>query len=268
MVALPGNSFLMGDEGPLAHPADLEGPVREVEVGPLRMDATTVTNRQFATFVKQTEHVSTAEREGWSFVFAGLATAQVLADASVRSVHGAPWWLAVAGATWRAPEGPDSDVGTRPNHPVVHVSHLDALAYCDWAGARLPTESEWEYAARGGLVGQPYPWGEELTPRGRWRCNIWQGDFPDRNDLGDGHRGAAPVKTYAPNAFGLYQMTGNVWEWTASPWSASNDAVVRKGGSYLCHDSYCNRYRTSARDHSAPDDSTGNIGFRCAADPT
>lgn len=276
MVGLEGGDFLMGDAGPLANPLDGEGPVREMTVAPFRMDATAVTNRQFATFVKDTGYVTDAQRLGWSFVFAALATEEARQDPGLQAVAGAAWWLAVPGADWQHPDGPGSDVRTRPQHPVTQVSHDDALAYCAWAGVRLPTEAEWEYAARGGLVGMPFPWGDELTPRGRWRCNIWQGDFPTSNDLDDGHLGTAPVKAYAANGFGLFEMTGNVWEWTADRWSMPDgspvdaDAAehrVRKGGSYLCHDSYCNRYRTSARDHSAPQDGAGNIGFRCAADP-
>jgi formylglycine-generating enzyme len=195
------------------------------------------------------------------------------------------WWLAVNGATWRHPEGPGSDVATRPHHPVVHVSWRDAAAYAAWAGKRLPTEAEWEMAARGGLDQARYPWGDELAPRNRWRCNIWQGRFPTHNTAQDGHTGTAPVRSYGPNGYGLYEVAGNVWEWCADYWSTtwhaedrpstrvdpigphSGTSHVTRGGSYLCHESYCNRYRVAARTHNTPDSSTGNTGFRCAADP-
>lgn len=266
LVDIPGGTFRMGYDGPLANPGDGEGPERTIEVSPFRLAPTPVTNQQFATFVKDTGYVTDAERSGWSFVFYAL----VADPAAVRGrVAGAEWWCGVDGATWRTPGGPGSDTSTRQNHPVVHISVNDAEAYCAWSGTRLPTEAEWERAARGGIDGAIYPWGDELCPGGSWRCNIWQGDFPRMNTTEDGHLGTAPVKSYRPNAFGLYQMVGNVWEFTADPWSigdvADEEQRVRRGGSYLCHDSYCNRYRVAARDHSRIDDTTGNMGFRVAA---
>ncbi|GAA2754942.1 formylglycine-generating enzyme family protein [Actinopolymorpha rutila] len=284
MVSLPAGEFAMGGADEDAFPDDGEGPVRQVRVSAFRLDETAVTNRQFGAFVKATGYVTEAERFGWSFVFHLFVGPGQRAHVKDASVPGAPWWLAVEGATWRTPEGPGSDVRTRPQHPVVHVSWRDAFAYARWAGKRLPTEAEWEYAARGGLARARYAWGDELTPRGRWRCNIWQGRFPRVDTAEDGHTGTAPVKSYAPNGFGLYEVAGNVWEWCADWWSTSwhaqerpetrddpagppgGDTRVMRGGSYLCHASYCNRYRVAARTSNTPDSSSGNLGFRCAAD--
>ncbi|MEZ5096662.1 MAG: formylglycine-generating enzyme family protein [Nocardioides sp.] len=251
--------------------------MHEVRLADFRMDATTVTNAAFATFVKDSGHVTTAEREGTSAVF-HLAfagdPAHVLGRAS-----GTPWWLVVRGADWRHPEGPGSDVSRRSNHPVVHVSHDDARAYAGWVGKRLPTEAEWEAAARGGLEGARFAWGDELLPGGRWRCNIFQGTFPLENTVEDGYATTAPVRTFPPNGYGLFQTAGNVWEWCAdwfdpayyaqapldSPTGpADGTARVIRGGSYLCHDSYCHRYRVAARSSAPPDSTAANLGFRCA----
>lgn len=257
----------MGYDGPLANPREGEGPVRRVTLEGFRIGPAAVTNQQFAAFAKAAGYVTEAESAGWSFVFDALVSDPA---AVTGRVAGAEWWCAVQGASWRAPMGPGSDVASRQDHPVVHVSARDAEAYCAWSGTRLPSEAEWERAARGGLEGAVYPWGDELCPDGRWRCNIWQGEFPTHNTQRDGYLGTAPVKSYRPNGFGLYQVVGNVWEWTADAWSVDGntdpDQRVRRGGSYLCHDSYCNRYRVAARDHSHPGDSTGNIGFRVVAD--
>lgn len=257
LVTVPEGSFDMGYDGPLANPGEGEGPVRREHLPAYAIGATTVTNQQFAAFVKATGHVTQAERDGWSFVFSAL----VADPAAVRGrVAGAQWWTSVSDASWRQPFGPGSSVAQLADHPVVHVSAHDAEAYCSWTGTRLPTETEWERAARGGLEGKVYPWGDDLRPDGQERCNIWQGDFPRTHT---GTPGTMPVKTYRPNGFGLYQCVGNVWEWTAT---VVGDKQVRRGGSYLCHDSYCNRYRVAARDSSLPGDATGNIGFRVAAD--
>jgi formylglycine-generating enzyme len=277
MVYIPGGSFLMGTEDGEGFPQDGEGPVREVTVDPFYIDPVAVTNASFCEFADQTGYITDAERFGWSFVF-HLLVSDRTAETVVGSVPQAPWWLAVPGADWRHPEGPDSGIDERKDHPVVHVSYRDARAYCSWAGKRLPTEAEWEYAARGGLESKKYPWGDELMPGGEHRCNIWQGEFPMLNTASDGYVGTAPVESYSPNGYGLYNMSGNVWEW-CSDWFTERRSgrrnpagpekgmtKVTKGGSYLCHDSYCNRYRVAARSSNTPDSSTGNIGFRCVAD--
>jgi formylglycine-generating enzyme required for sulfatase activity len=267
----------MGDHFDEGYPADGETPVHDVEVPDFYMDVTTVTNAQFATFAKATGYITEAEELGMSAVF-HLAFRGNLADVTSRVEH-APWWLGVRGASWRAPEGPGSDVAKRQNHPVVHVTWNDAQAYAAWAGKRLPTEAEWEYAARAGLDGARFAWGDELTRRGRWLCNIWQGDFPTHNTEEDGFLTTAPVKTFPSNGFGLYQMAGNVWEWCADWFDRgyyaispaqdpkgpeSGEARVMRGGSYLCHDSYCHRYRVAARSSNHPDSASANTGFRCA----
>jgi formylglycine-generating enzyme len=278
MVLLPGGPFRMGTDDGVGYPADGEGPVREVTLDPFWIDATAVTNAQFASFVAETGYVTDAERLGWSFVFAGLLPDDFEDTAGVAS---APWWRQVHGATWQHPEGAQSGITSLADHPVVHLSHDDAFAFCGWAGKRLPTEAEWEYAARGGLDQKRYPWGDELTPAGEQRCNIWQGEFPSRNSLEDGYYGTGPVDVFAPNGYGLYNMSGNVWEWCADWFSPryhcdgphqnpvgppSGTHRVIRGGSYLCHESYCFRYRVAARSANTPNSSTGNQGFRCAAD--
>jgi sulfatase modifying factor 1 len=268
----------MGSDDAYAYHGDGEGPVRSVRVDPYRIAAHAVSNHQFAEFVAATGHVTSAERYGVSFVFAGLLPDDF---PPTRAVVGTQWWREVPGACWRRPEGGRSTLDARADHPVVHVSWEDALAYCRWSGLRLPTEAEWEYAARGGLEGMRFPWGNTLRPNGEHRMNVWQGEFPGRNTLADGYLGTAPVDAFAPNGFGLYNMTGNVWEWTADWFSptwhlngtrhnpagpSSGERRALRGGSYLCHASYCYRYRVSARMGNTTDTSTGNIGFRCATD--
>jgi sulfatase modifying factor 1 len=262
MVALAGGAFTMGSDDTLAYPQDGEA-TRPGEVSPFRIDACAVSNDRFAAFADATGHITDAERYGWSFVFGGL-----LPDAfpPTRAAAAAPWWRQVHGATWRHPEGPQSRIDDRLDHPVVHVSHRDALAYCAWARVRLPTEAEWELAARGGLEGRTFPWGDELEPDGEHRMNVWQGRFPDLNTRADGYGGTCPVDAFAPNAYGLRNATGNVWEWTAEPLRAAGPDLMQKGGSYLCHASYCRRYRIAARQGQTADSSTGNVGFRCASD--
>ena len=268
LLDLVGGSFLMGSEEPGGFPEDGEGPVREVVVEPFRIAAHAVTNDEFAAFVAAAGHRTSAERFGWSFVFAGLLPEDF---APTRAVAQAPWWRQVEGAYWRQPEGPGSSIEARGNHPVVHVSWTDARAYCRWAGLRFPTEVEWEYAARGGLEQRRYPWGDELTPGGEHRCNIWQGSFPEHNTCEDGHYGTAPVDSFEPNGLGLFNTSGNAWEWCADWFDPAagpgqGRGKVIRGGSYLCHKSYCDRYRVAARSRNTPDSSTGHMGFRVAAD--
>ncbi|MGG5175203.1 formylglycine-generating enzyme family protein [Pseudarthrobacter sp. J1763] len=275
---IPAGSFQMGDAFGEGYPNDGETPVHEVRLDAFRMDTTAVTNRMFAAFIQATGFTTEAEQYGSSAVFHLLSTAprpDVLGTAA-----GAPWWLNVCGADWAHPTGPTSDYRDFLDHPVVHVSYNDALAYCAWAGRRLATEAEWEYAARGGLEGMRYAWGNELHPEGEHRCNVWQGTFPTHNTREDGHLGTAPVGSFQPNGFGLYDMAGNVWEWcadwflpkyyrnspTENPQGPTIGAGrVMRGGSYLCHDSYCNRYRVAARTSNTPESSAGNNGFRTVA---
>jgi formylglycine-generating enzyme len=268
----------MGDDSVWAYPDDGEGPVHEVVVRPLRVDASVVSNARFAEFVDATGYGTEAERYEWSFVFAGFLPDDF---PDTRAVGNAPWWRQVYGADWRHPEGPRSDLDGRADHPVVHVSWNDARAYCAWTGTRLPTEAEWEYAARGGLERNAFPWGDNLEPDGEHRMNVFQGRFPAENTAADGFLGTAPVEAYLPNAFGLYNVTGNVWEWCNDWYDAGYYATspredpqgpehganrVMRGGSYLCHLSYCKRYRVSARSGIEPESSTGNLGFRVVAD--
>jgi formylglycine-generating enzyme required for sulfatase activity len=268
-VQLPRATFLMGTDDANGFPDDLEGPVRPTDVDPFSIAETAVTNDQFAAFVAAAGYQTEAERFGWSFVFHLLVEPGSRQHVMDAHVPGVTWWLAVRGADWRHPDGPTSDLSGRGDHPVVHVSHHDTVAFCRWSDTRLPTETEWEYAARGGLEQARYPWGDELMPAGQHRCNIWQGHFPTVNSGEDGWIGTAPATAFPPNGFGLYNVAGNVWEICADPWrepegNASQDEVVIRGGSYLCHDSYCNRYRVAARSRATRDSSTGNTGFRVA----
>ncbi|XP_055662262.1 formylglycine-generating enzyme isoform X2 [Falco peregrinus] len=253
MVAIPGGVFTMGTDEPEIK-QDGEWPARRVHVNSFYMDQYEVSNEEFERFVNSTGYIT--------------------------EVAAAPWWLPVKGANWKHPEGPDSSISNRMDHPVLHVSWNDAVAFCTWAGKRLPTEAEWEYSCRGGLENRLFPWGNKLQPKGQHYANIWQGVFPTSNTAEDGYKGTAPVTAFPPNGYGLYNIVGNAWEWTSDWWAVhhSTDEVhnpkgpssgtdrVKKGGSYMCHKSYCYRYRCAARSQNTPDSSASNLGFRCAAD--
>ena len=275
-VEIPGGRALVGT-GRAELADDGEGPVRRVAVKPFLLGATTVTNAEFAAFVEATSHVTEAERWGWSFVF----WSDVPKSAGpTEGVVGSEWWRRVDGATWRAIHGPGSEDACRPDHPAVHMSWNDAAAYAAWVGGRLPSEAEWEHAARGGLGDVRFPWGdEEPDDSGFFPCNIWQGRFPQANSAADGHAATAPAASFAPNAYGLYNMVGNVWEWSADEFrirslkkrvrerlKTMRGFRLSKGGSFLCHRSYCYRYRIAARSGISPDSSAAHQGFRVAWD--
>ncbi len=280
MVEMAAGQFRMGssdcDSGDFLTDGDGEGPARTLTVSAYAISACLLTNREFAAFVDATGHVTDAERVGWSFVFAGLLPDEAPAT---RGVAGAEWWRSVTGANWRHPEGPGSDLYGRDDHPAVHLSWYDASAAAAHCGGRLPTEAEWERAARGGLEGARFPWGDELMPSGVHCCNIWQGEFPGHNTCEDGWYGTSPVGEYPPNRLGLHDTAGNVWEWCADWFDPGfhrtgprvdptgppdGRARVIRGGSYLCHESYCDRYRVAARSFNTPDSTTGNLGVRLA----
>jgi formylglycine-generating enzyme len=281
MVKLDGGSFFMGTDSDEGFPADGEGPIREVTLDSFYVDAGPVTNEMFAEFVRATSYVTEAERFVWSFVFQGHIAAAETNRLVDQRAPGTRWWCKVNGADWRHPEGPDTGIASRTGFPAVQVSWNDAAEYARWAGKRLPTEAEWEFAARGGLEQKVYPWGDDLTPGGRHMCNIWQGEFPFHDTAEDGYSAPAPADAFPANGYGLYGAAGNAWEWCADwfhptyhvtatrinpvgPAGGVNRAM--RGGSYLCHKSYCNRYRVAARTSNTPDSATTNISFRCVRD--
>ncbi len=303
MVWIPGGTFFMGiEQKQLPKSFTAPGifkdslPVHRVRLTGFWMDKTEVTNDQFARFVRATGYVTWAERKPEAGDFPGVAADKIPREPFAivfRQPKGKgeflEWWQAVTGASWRHPEGPGSDLGGRGKHPVVHVSWHDAVAYCQWAGRRLPTEAEWEYAARGGLDRKLYAWGDELKPRGKWMCNVWQGRFPDKNTGEDGFLGTAPVGSFPANGYGLYDMAGNVWEWCADyyrhnyyrkspiqdpagpadsydPFEPGIAKRVLRGGSFLCSDNYCLRYLPGARSKSPPRDGASHTGFRGVRD--
>jgi len=260
MLLISGGEFTMGTNDGLP----FEGPAHRVAVDSFRIDAHEVTNAQFARFADATGHVTESEKLGWSGMF----------DPALSR------WTKGDGADWRHPNGPQSSHENMPDFPAVHVSWDDAVAYCAWRGARLPTEAEFEYAARGGRKNARYAWGNALTLKGAHQANLWQGEFPVDDRALDGYAGLAPVKRFAPNGFGLYDMTGNVWEWVAD-WYApdyyarspannprgpeTGTQKVQRGGSWLCSENYCRGYRLAARMMTSPDSGLNNLGFRCAA---
>ena len=262
MVLLEGGEFLMGCEDHWAYPGDGEGPVRPMHLDPFWIDTRAVSNADFEHFTSETGYETEAERFGWSFVFAGLLPDDF---PPTRAVAQAQWWRQVEGSDWRHPEGPHSDVSERADHPVLHVTWNDAQAYCEWAGKRLPTEPEWEYAARGGLERQAIPLGRRAgagrrAPDERLAGHVPEGEHARRRLLRHLPGGRLRAQRY-----GLHNMTGNVWEWCADRFGPEHQTHrVTRGGSYLCHASYCRRYRVSARNAMTPDSSTGNTGFRCA----
>jgi formylglycine-generating enzyme len=303
MVYIPGGQFMMGGDNEQA--SQDEYPRHQVKVSPFWMDATEVTNAQFRKFVEATGYVTTAEQKpDWEeikksvppgtpkppdsvMVAASLVFRQSSTPVDLRDFN--QWWSWVPGADWRHPEGPGSTIEGKDNYPVVHVSWFDAMAYCKWAGKRLPTEAEWEFAARGGLEGNIYPWGNEHVNAGKPKTNSWEGKFPYQNEQKDGFLKMAPVKSFAPNGYGLYDMSGNVWEWCADYYhsgyyeTVSHAVAVNpkgpsrsfdpedpytakrslRGGSFLCNDSYCSGYRTARRMKSSPDTGLEHTGFRC-----
>jgi formylglycine-generating enzyme required for sulfatase activity len=301
MVWIPGGEFWMGvdpDDYPDIHPEFFADawPVHKVYVDGFWMDKTELTNEAFAGFVKTTGYVTVAEKDPDPKEFPGvprdklkpfsIAFQQPGPEDRVDLRNHEGWMKLAYGASWKHPEGPGSDLKNREKHPVVHICYEDALAYCKWAKKRLPTEAEWEFAARGGLHRKKYCWGDELTPDGKWQCNNWQGRFPQKNDLLDGHFGTAAVGSYPGNPYGLHDMAGNVWEWCsdwyrpdyykdssehnpqgpASGFDPREQGVgkrVQRGGSYLCADNYCIRYLPGARGKGEPTSAASHVGFRC-----
>ncbi len=270
---IPGGAALVGTDAPQI-PDDGEGPFRKVKLRPFRMSQTAITNAAFHEFVEATGYVTEAETFGWSFVFWKQVPDHVGPTQGVVDVE---WWRRVEGADWRNVNGPNTQQSHwHADHPVVHVSWNDAQAFARWAGGRLPTEAEWEHAARGGLGDVKFPWGdEEPNDRDCLPCNIWQGRFPEVNSEADGYATTAPAASFAPNGYGLYNMAGNVWEWTSDAYrvkslkksvkqrlAAMKGYKLSKGGSFLCHRSYCYRYRIAARSGTSPDSSTTHHGFR------
>jgi sulfatase modifying factor 1 len=309
MVWIPGGELSMGAMDPPAtaaaamHGASDARPIHRVYVDSFWMDETDVTNQQFARFVRATGYVPVAERKPRAEDFPGAPPENLVAGSVVFSPpdHAVPfnnhlqWWSYKPGANWRHPEGPSSSLKGREKYPVVQIAYEDALAYAKWAGKRLPTEAEWEFAARGGLTGKPYPWGDDFRPHGKWMANTHQGRFPNTDTAEDGYAGVAPVAQFPPNGYGLYDMAGNVWQWTSDwyrpdyyaqlvatgavarnpqgpdssydPSEPSEKKRVQRGGSFLCTDQYCSRYVVGTRGKGEVSTGTNHLGFRCVKSP-
>ncbi len=310
MVWIPGGEFSMGAKGTvgdvaMCSPATVGDtqPVHRVAVDGFWMDVTEVTNAQFAQFVEATGYRTVAEIAPTKEEFPTAPPENLVAGSVVFSPPGGPvplnnhfqWWSYVKGASWRHPEGPQSSIKGRENFPVVHIAHSDAIAYAAWAGKRLPTEAEWEFADRGGLTGKLYAWGDEFQPDGKFMANTWQGKFPVKDTGEDGFVGLAPVKSFPPNGYGLYDMAGNVWEWCSDwyrhdtyagyaaagaltknpkgpdssldPSEPGTPKRVHRGGSFLCTDQYCTRYMVGTRGKGDPFTGTNHVGFRCVKNP-
>lgn len=278
-----GNDFLMGAVDNEGFPEDHEKPRTKVNIPDFYITDTTITNADFKRFVDETNYISEAEAAGWSFVFYGLLNSE---NTDAQKVPDTPWWRIVKGASWKHPYGPKSSINDLMDHPVIHISRNDALVFCKWSKTRLPSEAEWEYAARGGNNDLIYPWGNKLVDNKGYHANTWQGSFPNNNDKSDGFFGTAPVYSFEPNNFDLYQVIGNVWEWCSNKrgiplkdfqnkngkdfWSSndqySEDEYAMRGGSFLCHASYCNRYRLGARNGNTANSTSSNVGFRVVRD--
>lgn len=311
MVWIPGGEFSMGTDDPTkmlcegagSDPMPDARPIHRVAVDGFWMDETEVTNTQFARFIKETGYLTVAERKPEAKDFPGVPEEFLVPGSIVFTPAPAPislqnsnsWWRYEPGASWQHPEGPNSNVKSRGDFPVVHISYEDAEAYAKWAGKRLPTESEWEFAARGGKAGMPFAWGAELMPEGKWMANIYQGKFPVKDTAEDGFAGSAPVKSFPANAFGLYDMSGNVWEWCTDwyrpdyyvhlaktgevarnpegpadsydPAEPTLPKRVQRGGSFLCSDQYCTRYMIGSRGKGELSSSANHTGFRCVQPP-
>jgi formylglycine-generating enzyme required for sulfatase activity len=309
MVWIPGGEFSMGANDPpgmneVGMKATRDArPIHRVYVDGFFMDATDVTNEQFASFVRAAGYVTVAERRPREEDFPGIPPEDLIPGSVVFSPpdHVVPlnnhfeWWHYVPGANWRHPLGPESDIKGKNDYPVVNIAYEDAEAFAKWAGKRLPTEAEWEFAARGGLAGKPFVWGDEFKPNGRWMANMYQGRFPYQDSGEDGHIGVAAVAQYAPNGYGLYDMAGNVWQWTSDwyrpdyyqqfaaaktvarnpqgpessfdPEEPDQRVKVRRGGSFLCTDQYCSRYVLGTRGKGEISTGTNHLGFRCVMAP-
>jgi formylglycine-generating enzyme required for sulfatase activity len=308
MVWIPGGEFSMGaadspSDGKVGMQATADSrPVHRVYVDGFYMDKTDVTNAEFAAFVKATKYITVAERKPTAEEFPGAPPENLVAGSVVFAPpdHPVPldnhyqWWTYVPGANWRHPSGPDSNITGKGNYPVVQIAYEDAVAYAKWAGKRLPTEAEFEFAARGGLAGKPYVWGNDFRPQGKWMANTHQGHFPDKDAGSDGYSGVAPVAKFPANGYGLYDMAGNVWQWTSDwyrpdyyqqlasaggvarnpqgpdsafdPSEPGQPKKVHRGGSFLCTDQYCSRYVVGTRGKGEVSTSTNHLGFRCVKD--